>query len=237
MINFYNDPTGNPLGTPSGKLEFYSDRLAQYFPDDKERGPYPRYVVGGPKSEGWTHDESLEGERCQTYPLLMQSNHPRWRHHVQCDDVPWLREIPTCKIKGPDGYMYEPVWLNPATAAAKGVEDKDLVKIFNERGTELGAAYITERVIPGVVYMDHGSRMDPITTGLNRGGTVNPITPENQESKNCWGMAVSGFLVDIEKLDPAEMAEWRKQYPAAFARDYEPAYGLLRTAWVEGGSD
>ncbi len=30
-----------PLGTPSEKLEFYSERLAKHFPDDKERPPLP----------------------------------------------------------------------------------------------------------------------------------------------------------------------------------------------------
>ncbi|HJW76190.1 MAG TPA: molybdopterin-dependent oxidoreductase, partial [Thermoleophilia bacterium] len=34
---FYEDPRANPLPTPSGMLEFYSERLAQHFPDDKER--------------------------------------------------------------------------------------------------------------------------------------------------------------------------------------------------------
>jgi trimethylamine-N-oxide reductase (cytochrome c) len=48
-------------------------------------------------------------------------------------------------------------------------------------------------------------------------------------------MVVDGFLVEIEKLDPAEMEQWRQQYPEAFARDYDPAYGNLFSGWVEGG--
>jgi hypothetical protein len=31
------------------------------------------------------------------------------------------------------------------------------------------------------------------------------------------------------------MEEWRKQYPDAFARDYDPAYGQMFSGWVEGG--
>ena len=49
MRGFYEDPVKNPIGLPSGKLEFYSDRLAQNFPDDNERGPYPKWVPGGPE--------------------------------------------------------------------------------------------------------------------------------------------------------------------------------------------
>jgi trimethylamine-N-oxide reductase (cytochrome c) len=52
LIDFYNDPVKNPLGTPSGKLEFYSDRLAENFPEDNERGPMPKWVIGGPSLKG-----------------------------------------------------------------------------------------------------------------------------------------------------------------------------------------
>jgi len=72
MIDFYNDPQNHPLRTPSGKIEFYSERLAQYFPDDKERPPVPHWVE---KSE--THDERLSSERAKQYPLLLMSNHGR----------------------------------------------------------------------------------------------------------------------------------------------------------------
>jgi hypothetical protein len=40
--------------------------------------------------------------------------------------------------------------------------------MYNERGIELGAAYVTERIIPGATYMDHGSRPDFITDKINR---------------------------------------------------------------------
>jgi anaerobic selenocysteine-containing dehydrogenase len=243
LIGFYKDPKNNPIALPSGKLEFYSERLATNFPDDNERGPYPKYVIGGP---GWTHDESLYGEKSKKYPLLIISNHPHWREHAQDDDVPWLREIPTAKVKGYDGYMYEPVWINPVDAAKRGIESGDLVAVYNDRGIELGGAHVTERVIPGAIYMDHASRVDMIsceaaeftdrgTKWINRGGSLNNITPAMGLSKHCWGLATSGFLVELRKVTAAEMEEWRKKYPEAFARDYDPAYGLKFGAWVEGG--
>ncbi len=137
LRKFYEDPEKNPLPTPSGKLEFYSEKLAKYFPDDKERPPHPKWIEGGP---GWTHDESLSSYRANKYPLLMMSNHGRWRMHSQCDDISWTREAPTCKVKGPDGYMYEPLWLNPQTAAARGIQNGDIVKAYNERGAVLCGA-------------------------------------------------------------------------------------------------
>ena len=130
---FYKDPEKNPLPTPTGLIEFESTGLKKYFPDDKERPPVPHWVPGGPASEGWTHDERLSGERCKKYPLLLVSNTPRWRIHAQMDDIPWTREI--SKVKGYDGYLYEPVWINPVDAASRGIENGDIVKILQREGS------------------------------------------------------------------------------------------------------
>jgi trimethylamine-N-oxide reductase (cytochrome c) len=231
---FYENPEENPRDLPSGKLEFYSDRIAEYFPDDEGRGPYPRWVEGGP---GCYHDERIGGERAKQYPLLVVSNHPRWRHHAQCDDLPWIREIPTSKIKGYDGYMYEPIWINPTDAEARGIKNGDIVKIFNERGVVLGGAFVTERIRPGAVSMDHGARLDLITDKIDRGGSINLITPYHTSTSIAWGQATSGFLAEIEKLEASQMEEWRETYPEAFARDYDPYHGLHLGAWTEGGVD
>ncbi len=235
MSEFYKDPVKSPLALPSGKLEFYSERLAEKFPDDNERGPMPKHVPGGPASEGWTHDESRDGERAKKYPLLIVSNHPRWRHHAQNDDNPWVREIPTCKVKGPDGYMYECTWIHPVDAAARGINHGDIIKVYNERGIVLGGAYVTERIVPGAVLQDHGAHVDLITDGIDRGGSNNLISPYAPLSKNCWGQSTSGFLVEVEKLSGNEYEQWRRDYPEAFARDYEPSCGLKASAYVEGG--
>ncbi len=226
LFNFYKNPKKNPLDTPTGLLEYESTGLAKHFPDDKERPPVPHWI-----EKGESHDEALSSKRAKKYPLLIMSNHPRWRVHAQCDDISWTREAPTCKVNGPDGYKYEPVWLNPALAEARGIKTGDIIKIFNERGTVLCGAYVTERVMPGIVYVDHGARYDPIVPGeLDRGGAINTITPHNITSKNATGMVVSGFLVDIEK---ANMDEIIDKYPEAFKRKYDPAAGVRFDAWVE----
>jgi anaerobic selenocysteine-containing dehydrogenase len=227
MREFYEEPEKHPLKTPSGKIEFYSQNLAKYFPDDKERPPVPHWV-----EKGESHDESLSSERAKQYPLLIMSNHGRWRVHANHDDITWTREAPTCKVTGLDGYKYEPLWLNPADAAKRNIEDSDVVKIYNERGAVLGGAYLTERIMPGVVYMDHGARYDPIIPGeLDRGGAINTITPHNKTSKNATGMVVSGFLVEVERVN---LEELRGKYPEAFKRPYHPNAGLcLKRALVK----
>jgi anaerobic selenocysteine-containing dehydrogenase len=231
LRKFYEDPEKYPLETPTGKLEFYSERLAKAFPNDQERPPIPKWIENGP-----THDERLSSPRAKKYPFLMVSNHPRWRTHAQDDDITWLREIPTCKVKGYDGYGYEPVWIHPADAKKKGIKNGDIVKLFNERGIVLGGAYVTERIMLGVVYQDHGARADIITAGpeeyIDRGGAINLIAPANGTSQNCWGMATSGYLVNVDQVSPQEMNSWRRKYPDAFARDYDAAAGLRFDSWI-----
>jgi trimethylamine-N-oxide reductase (cytochrome c) len=218
----------NPLPTPTGKLEFYSERLARHFPDDKERPPIPKWI-----EKSVTHDERLSSERASMFPLLLMSNHGRWRVHAQADDISWTREAPTCKVMGPDGYKYEPIWINPKDAGKRGIKDGDIVKVFNERGIVLVGARVWERMMPGVVYVDHGARHDPIIPGkVDRGGAINSIAPLGITSRNCVGEATSGYLVDVQSVSNKEWREWSRDYPEAFAREYDPASGLRFNAWV-----
>jgi trimethylamine-N-oxide reductase (cytochrome c) len=220
MEKFHDDPDHNPLKTPSGKIEFYSQNLAKHFPDDKERPPVPHWI-----EKGESHDEAQSSQRAEKYPLLMMSNHGRWRVHANHDDNAWLREIETCKVKGPDGYMYEPCWINPAEARARGIAHGDVVRVYNERGSVLAGAYVTERLMAGVAYMDHGARYDPLVPGvLDRGGAINTITPHNSTSKNTTGMVCSGFLVEVEKVDLAALL---RDYPDNFTEPYDKAYGFI----------
>jgi len=227
MRAFHDNPQAHPLDTPTGKLEYYSTVLATHFPDDMERAPYPQWV-----EESERHHERITSDRAKDYPYPLMSNHPRWRVHANMDDIPWLREIDTCKIEGPDGYKYEPVWINPVDAERLGIKHHDVVKIFNERGTVLGGAHVTERVMPGVLYQDHGARIDAIVggrAGLDRGGANNLICTGETTSQNCVGEVTNSFLVGIAPVDVSELAG---QYPEEFSRNYDPATGLVPSAYL-----
>ena len=228
LREFYEDPVGHPLTTPTGLLEFTSTKIKEHFPDDEERPPYPKWI-----EKGICHDESLSSERAKDYPLLCMSNHGHFRFHANCDDIIWNREFDEMKIRAKDGYQYEAIWLNPKTAAERGIEYGDIVKVFNERGTVLGAAYVTERLREGVCYCDHGSRFDPINPeNLDRGGAINLITPRAITSKTSTGMVVSGFLVEVQKVTDEEMEGWKKQYPEAFERKIDEACGICLEGWL-----
>ena len=215
MIEFYEDPEANPLETPTGKIEFYSMGLANFFPDDKERPIVAHWI-----EESESHHERISCDRAKEYPFLLVSNHPRWRIHANYDDCVWIREVETCKVIGKDGYAYEPIWVNPVDAEKYDIKSGDIIAVYNERGTVLGGAYVTERIMPGAVYQDHGAETDPIVPGyggIDRGGANNLIAPSNTSSKNAAGEVTGGYLVGLKKIDiDALMAE----YPEAFKKDH-----------------
>lgn len=230
LYNFYIDPEKYPLQSPTGKIEYYSSTLAQVFPDDMIRAPYPQWI-----EESDEHKERITSERAKEYPFLLVSNHPRWRVHANHDDIPWTREIATCKVTGPDGYKYEPVWINPKDAERIGIADGDIVILKNERGNVLGGAIVTERIMPGALYQDHGARVDSVvrgTGGLDRAGANNLIAPDACTSPNAAGEVTNGFLVGIEKADVFALAE---QYPEGFGRKYDAAVGQIAAAYIVDG--
>jgi molybdopterin guanine dinucleotide-containing S/N-oxide reductase-like protein len=223
MEKFVRDPESYPLETPTGKIEFSATQLSRYFPDDQERPPVPHWIPYGKSQQ-----ESRLHARAKEYPLLLVSNHSKWRVHAEHDDISWIREIQMCKVKGPDGYLYEPVWIHPLDAAARGIKDGDVVRIFNERGAILGGVFVTERIIPGAVSQDHGARHDPAGE-IDRGGSNNLLAPRGLVSENCLGTVTSGFLVQIEKVD---LPALRDRCLKAFERGYDPASGLLLANWI-----
>ena len=66
LRNFADDPEKYPISTPTGKLEFYSERLDKNFPGDKERPPVPHWIEGGPD---WSHDERISRGKSQEISL------------------------------------------------------------------------------------------------------------------------------------------------------------------------
>ena len=152
------------------------------------------------------------------YPLLVMSNHPRWGVHSQHDDITWFREIDTCKVKGPDGYQYQPLWMQPGGRGSPGHQVwRRASRIFNERGTVLAGAYVTERIMPGAVGIDHGAKYDPIVPGEYRPGRGHQHHRAAQHHlEERGGHAVQRLPGRGEKADLEGLG---RKYPDAFARE------------------
>jgi molybdopterin guanine dinucleotide-containing S/N-oxide reductase-like protein len=192
---YYEKKEGQGLPTPSGKIEFFSQRIQKMYPDDPELPAVPKYIDS---------EESLTSPRAKKYPLILESPHPRYRMHTQHEQNPWLKEIPAHKIYK-NGYYYEAIWINPKDAEAREIKYGDVVKVFNERAEVLCAAHVTERMMPGVVRAPDGAWYDPIEPGkpysVDKGGAVNLLAPDKPISKNAEGMVVNAFLVEVEKWE------------------------------------
>jgi molybdopterin guanine dinucleotide-containing S/N-oxide reductase-like protein len=183
------------LGTYSGKIEFVSQSLLKNFPDDKERPPLPRYI---PSWEGHTT------ELAKKYPLQLITSHARFSFHTHHDNKsPWLDEIPQHRVIH-NGYAYWTIRIHPIDAAARQIRHGDLVRVFNDRGSVICAAIITERVKPGVMHSyQAGAKYDPLEPGKygtpDKGGCINILAPARMVSKHAPGMANNSCLVEISR--------------------------------------
>ena len=108
--NFREDPLLEPLGTPSGKIEIYSRNIEKMAYDDCP--PHPTWMEPAERMAGAT----------TKYPLHISTSHPRGRLHSQL-----------CGTKLRDTYAVagrEPCLINPKDAAARGIADGQIVRVF-----------------------------------------------------------------------------------------------------------
>lgn len=211
MELFYEDPQNHPLETPSGKIEIFSQTLFNmYGADNPEIPPVPHYI---PEWEGRYSHPLLE-----KYPFQLTTIHPKYRFHGKYNDVTWLREL--YKVKGPDGYEYEPIVMHPQDASRKGFKEGDVVRVFNDRGQILCGVVISNRLVPGVVWVAYGSwpdLLEPKPGSLDRGGNSNFLTSSRGMSEHYIGWACNSALVDVEKADLEALAT---QHPEGWAGKY-----------------
>lgn len=162
LAAFREDPEANPLGTPSGKIEIYSEALDQYiqtheFADDDFVAPVPVYAPE------WYGVETTTEE----YPLLCSGFHYRGRLHSSWGFDEQL------KAANP-----QEAWINPVDAEARGIAQGDTVRVKNQFGEIELLAKVTPRTIPGVVCVSQGAWHDADMNGdrVDKGGSINTLT-------------------------------------------------------------
>lgn len=159
---FRDDPISHPLNTPSGKVEIYSERLAQLphewiFPEGDKLYPIPAYL---PSLEGVQSTELLK-----KYPFQLTGYHTKGHVHSSYANVPELKQV------APDR-----LWINPLDAKKRKIKPGDLVEVYNDRGALYMPAKITNRIMPGVLAMPQGAWAKVNQQGVDIGGCVNRIT-------------------------------------------------------------
>jgi biotin/methionine sulfoxide reductase len=190
LADFRADPQGRPLKTPSGRIEIFSERVASFGYDDCPG--HPTWIEPA---------EWLGSHKASRSELHLISNQPTLRLHGQLDNGPVSR---AAKVQG-----REPLWINPRDAAARGISNGDVVRVFNARGACLAGAVVTDAVSPRVVQLQTGAWYDPDTPGrigaLDRHGNPNMLTLDKGTSKLAQGPSSQTALVEVER--------WTKRVP------------------------
>ena len=157
----------------------------------------PRYIPS------W---EGHHSELFKKYPLQLVSPHPRFSFHTHYDKhTKWLNEIPEHRIIK-DDYAYWPARIHPSDAHSRGIQNGDIVKLYNDRGAVLCIARVTERIKPGIVHSYASSaKYDPLEPGkpgsVDMGGSINLLTNPRLLSKNAPGMTNNFCPIIIERWE------------------------------------
>jgi anaerobic dimethyl sulfoxide reductase subunit A len=94
------------------------------------------------------------------------------------------------------------VFINPLDAAARGIQDGETVKVFNERGALALPCRLTPRILPGVVDIPQGAWWQPDEQGVDRGGNINVLT-STRWTPFAFGTAQHTIMVQVEKWTAA----------------------------------
>ncbi|MDR2672130.1 MAG: molybdopterin-dependent oxidoreductase [Coriobacteriales bacterium] len=162
MESFRKDPITNPLATPSGKIEIYSEKLATHisnhrFADDDPVAPIPIYAPE------WYGVETTTKE----YPLQCSGFHYRGRLHSCWGSLDIMQELNP-----------QEAWINPTDAQERSIKQGDTIRVKNQFGEIELPAKVTPRVIVGTVVMPQGAWHDANMNGdrVDKGGNINTLT-------------------------------------------------------------
>jgi len=157
------------FNTPTGKIEFYSQQTKDLW----EQNPLPFYYEP-------MENKYSSPELCAKYPLTFISAHALDKMNSQFSSREISQEEPF-------------VWINPDDAEYRGINDGEKVKVYNERGSLILKAVLTEKIPRGVVHAYFGW-----WDGVHQ-ANLNKLTGE-YISDIGYGTAFHNCLVEIQKV-------------------------------------
>ncbi|MFC0407583.1 molybdopterin guanine dinucleotide-containing S/N-oxide reductase [Roseomonas elaeocarpi] len=182
LRRFRIDPVADPLPTPSGRIEIFSSTIDGFGDAD-----CPGHPVWLPRQEVPQGDT----------PLFLVANQPATRLHSQLD---FGGHSTGAKHRG-----REVARMHPQDAAARGVADGDIIRLFNERGSCLAAVRVTDGVRPGVVQLPTGAWYDPADPEEERSlcvhGNPNVLTRDVGTSSLAQGCTGQLTTVEVERFE------------------------------------
>lgn len=194
LAEFREDPDGNPLPTPSGRIELWSEVIAAAEP------------TGCPPQPRWVEPVEWLGNAAPDEMHLV-SNQPRTRLHSQWHHGSVSQDA---KVAG-----REAMRLHPDDAGSRGLTDGDIARVWNGRGATLAGVVIDDGVRRGVVELATGAWFDPIDpadpSSLDRAGNPNSLTRDAGTSGLAQGPSAHTCLVRVER--------WQGEVPASGVDD------------------
>ena len=183
LQDFRTKPEENPLPTPSGKIEIFSETIQGYGYEDCQGHPT------------WYEPIEWLGNKSTEFPLHLISNQPEGKLHSQLDHGSHSRSL---KKNG-----REPMMINRKNADERGIKSGDTLRIYNNRGSCLATAVVSDRIHEDVVQMSTGAWYDPEMPGLIgsmcRHGNPNVLTLDKGTSSLAQGPSAHTCLVQVEK--------------------------------------
>ncbi|MGB1235002.1 MAG: molybdopterin dinucleotide binding domain-containing protein, partial [Planktomarina sp.] len=201
LADFRANPNGAPLPTPSGKIELYSKVIAGFdLPDCKGHAT-------------WFPPRDRAQNFTQSHPLALISGQPKTRLHSQLDNGAYSLSH---KVKD-----REPVIIHPADATARGINDGDVVELFNDRGRCLAGAKVSDEVMQGCVFLWTGAWFDPdfaAPQARDRHGNPNVLTHDLRTSSLSQSPASHSAMVEVSKF-VGDLPDITVHKPPSFSDD------------------
>lgn len=191
FAGFRRAPEEEPLATPSGRIELFSETIDRYGYDE-----CPGHPV-------WLPAEEWSGASDDArFPIHLLSPQPSSRLHSQLD----MGAVSTeSKVAG-----REPIVLNADDAAARGISAGDVVRIWNDRGETRAGATLSEEVLAGVALLATGAWFTPAEPGTpgspEQHGNPNVLTRDVPTSRLTQGPTAQSVLVEVEAGPAGEEA-------------------------------
>ncbi|MBR2836385.1 MAG: molybdopterin-dependent oxidoreductase [Coriobacteriales bacterium] len=163
VFAFLEEPAVCMLNTPpytaSGRLEFYHEGIqpqnyAGYTDWDMLK---ESCWFWEPPLESWpeTKGKFEANPLAEKYPFILISERCKFKTHTQWNESNMILEI------DPEPYIK----MNPDDAAALGIAEGDIIRVWNDRSYVVIKAVINAGVRPGLMVIDHGWERDSYIEG------------------------------------------------------------------------
>ena len=179
---FRQDPEKSRLGTPSGRIEIFSETIDSFGYDD---------CLGHPI---WLPPSEWLGTATAAAPLHLVSPQPGDKLHSQLE----------CALADVEGARPEKLVMHPDDAAPRGVSTGDLLRVFNERGACRAKAQVSNTISAGIVALPTGVWFGNPGGNIDPDGNPNVLTLDVGTSRLAQGCSAHSALVQVTLLKDAE---------------------------------